>query len=174
MASSRAQLERSLMEGSYSRVWQLCRPSPTSTSTSSQLPRPEFAYFTSTLVQTVRNEIASCHERAYASLPLRDAVTLLFFEDEAGVRAFAAEVRRLPFPSPSRAALTHDERTQRNWSITSTTPATIHFPSSPLHPSKTGAPSALRTGAGVDERELNKEKVVSAALRYARELETIV
>lgn len=77
------------MEGSYSRVWQLCRP----TSTTSALPVPEFAFFTTSLVSTVRNEIASCDERAYTTLPLRDAQTLLFFESEEGVREFGKGVR---------------------------------------------------------------------------------
>lgn len=79
------------MEGSYSRVWQLCRGT-SSSSPQTQLPRPEFAFFVSTLVGTVRNEIASCDERAYSTLPLRDAQTLLFFDSEAEVRAFAQEV----------------------------------------------------------------------------------
>lgn len=80
------------MEGSYSRVWQLCRPAPAS---AAKLPRPEFAFFVATLVGTVRNEIAACDEKAYTTLPLADARTLLFFESEAEVRAFAATVRLL-------------------------------------------------------------------------------
>lgn len=84
------------MEGSYSRVWQLCRPSPSS---ATSLPRPEFAFFVSTLVGTVRNEIASCDERAYTTLPLADAKTLLFFDSDVEVRAFAKEVRS-SLPSP--------------------------------------------------------------------------
>lgn len=85
------------MEGSYSRVWQLCRPSPSS---ATALPRPEFAFFVGTLVGTVRKEIASCDERAYTTLPLADAKTLLFFESDVEVRAFAQEVRpRLRSPS---------------------------------------------------------------------------
>mgnify|MGYP002717583861 CR=1 FL=1 len=84
-----AQLERSLMEGSYSRVWSLCRPS----SSSASLPLPEFSHFTPTLLQTVRNEIAACDERAYESLPVRDARTLLFLESDQEVQEFAQSVR---------------------------------------------------------------------------------
>ncbi|GAA6043642.1 hypothetical protein JCM8097_000850 [Rhodosporidiobolus ruineniae] len=148
------QLERSLMEGSYSRVWQLCRPS----SPSASLPLPEFAHFTPTLLATVRAEIAACDERAYESLPLRDARTLLFFEGDEEVRTFAAE---------------------RNWHLDPST-SLLHFPSSPLHPSRlsstgTGAPTSIVAGgAAAEERELDRAKVIGATLHYARELESIV
>ncbi|GAA5861964.1 hypothetical protein JCM1840_006890 [Sporobolomyces johnsonii] len=149
------QLERSLMEGAYSRVWALCRPT-SSGSTSTALPLPEFAHFTPTLIATVRNEIAACDERAYESLPVRDAKTLLFFEREDEVAAFAKE---------------------RNWYLDPST-ALLHFPSSPLHPARRrGVPATIATGGvGVEgeDRELDRNKVVSATLGYARELESIV
>ena len=83
------------MEGSYSRVWSLCRPSSASASASAStsLPLPEFSHFTPTLLQTVRNEIAACDERAYESLPVRDARTLLFLESDQEVQQFAKSVR---------------------------------------------------------------------------------
>ncbi|BGP22036.1 regulatory particle non-ATPase [Rhodotorula toruloides] len=144
------QLERCLMEGSYSRVWSLC----SSSSSHSSLPVPEFAHFTSTLLSTVRSEIAACDERAYESLPLRDAKTLLFFHKEAEVKEFAK---------------------QRNWHLDPST-SLLHFPSSPQHPSNRTAlgnvPSTLATGA--DSRELDRSRVVEATLRYTKELETIV
>ncbi|GAA93641.1 uncharacterized protein L969DRAFT_91306 [Mixia osmundae IAM 14324] len=65
------ELERWLMEGSYSKVW-LARNSP---------PLPEAQFFLDQLMGTIRNEIASCGEKAYSVLPLRDAATLLFFSD---------------------------------------------------------------------------------------------
>ncbi|KAM0788033.1 hypothetical protein ACM66B_006232 [Microbotryomycetes sp. NB124-2] len=143
-------VERSLMEGSYSRVWSLCSTSP------SNLPRPEFGSFCSSLVETVRNEIASCDERAYTSLPLRDAKTLLFFDKDEQVVQFAK---------------------QRNWFIDQAT-STVHFPSSPQHPQST---SSARVSAGKGQasqfdpsRELDRERVVQATLSYAKELETIV
>ncbi|GAA5912301.1 hypothetical protein JCM5296_000492 [Sporobolomyces johnsonii] len=150
------QLERSLMEGAYSRVWALCRPT-SSASTSTALPLPEFAHFTPTLIATVRNEIAACDERAYESLPVRDAKTLLFFEREDEVAAFAKE---------------------RNWYLDPST-ALLHFPSSPLHPARRrGVPATIATGGvgGIEgeDRELDRNKVVSATLGYARELESIV
>ncbi|KAL8287692.1 hypothetical protein RQP46_003550 [Phenoliferia psychrophenolica] len=149
-------LEQCLMEGSYSRVWQLCRPTAAS---AAKLPRPEFAFFVATLVGTVRNEIAACDEKAYVTLPLADARTLLFFESEADVRAFAAT---------------------RNWFIDSK--SVVHFPSSPQHPNKTaagqtGVPANLSTGllgSFEGDKELDKTKVVAATLSYAKELESIV
>lgn len=140
-------VERSLMEGSYSRVWSLCS---STSSSSSKLPRAEFGLFCSSLIQTVRNEIASCDEKAYSSLPLRDAKTLLFFDNDQEVVEFAK---------------------QRNWFIDQST-STVHFPSSSKHPSRmtTGG----RTATLDSSRELDKEKVVQSTLNYAKELETIV
>ncbi|GAA5976815.1 hypothetical protein JCM21900_001603 [Sporobolomyces salmonicolor] len=146
------QLERSLMEGAYSRVWALCRSSPAGTSTSTALPLPELAHFTPTLIATVRNEIAACDERAYESLPVRDAKTLLFFDREDEVVAFAKE---------------------RNWYLDAST-SLLHFPSSPLHPSRRGLPATMATGFEGEDRELDRSKVVTATLAYARELESIV
>jgi 26S proteasome regulatory subunit N12 len=40
-----------------------------------------------------RNEIASCEETAYESLPLKDAATLLFFTTQSDLLAFAQQVR---------------------------------------------------------------------------------
>ncbi|KAH9809976.1 COP9 signalosome [Melampsora americana] len=72
-------LERWLMEGSYSKVW----------SARSKIPMEEYRYFVDLLVDTIRNEIASCEEKAYASLPLSDAGTLLFFKTVGEVIEFA-------------------------------------------------------------------------------------
>ncbi|CAG8782858.1 11570_t:CDS:2 [Racocetra persica] len=61
-------LEQYLMEGSYKKVW----------NSREQVPAPE-------------NEIASCSEKAYSSLPLVDAATLLFFNNLNDVMKFAVE-----------------------------------------------------------------------------------
>lgn len=45
-----------------------------------------------------RNEIASCEEAAYESLPLKDAATLLFFTKQSELLAFAQQVSLPPFP----------------------------------------------------------------------------
>jgi hypothetical protein len=46
-----------------------------------------------------RSEIASCHEKAYATLPLADATRLLFFKNESETVEFGQGVsRRDVFP----------------------------------------------------------------------------
>ncbi|KAG0140988.1 hypothetical protein CROQUDRAFT_664443 [Cronartium quercuum f. sp. fusiforme G11] len=92
-------LERWLMEGSYSKVW----------AARSQIPMEEYGYFVGLLVDTIRNEIASCEEKAYACLPLSDAGTLLFFKTIGEVIEFAQQrnwqvdptSKTITFPEPS-------------------------------------------------------------------------
>lgn len=74
-------LERWLMEGSYSKVW----------SSRSSSPSFEYTFFLDQLVSTVRDEIASCGEKAYASLPLHDAAVLLFFKDRQDLLNYASK-----------------------------------------------------------------------------------
>lgn len=50
---------------------------------------PEYTIFLDQLVSTVRSEIASCSEKAYASLPLSDAAVLLFFQNRQELLDFA-------------------------------------------------------------------------------------
>lgn len=49
----------------------------------------EYSIFLDQLVSTVRNEIASCSEKAYSSLPLSDAAVLLFFQNRQELLGFA-------------------------------------------------------------------------------------
>ncbi|WFD30760.1 regulatory particle non-ATPase [Malassezia sp. CBS 17886] len=74
-------LERWLMEGSYSNVWR----------ERESVPREEFRFFVDKLMVTIREEIARCEEKAYASLPLKDVATLLFFDHLPEVLEFAKE-----------------------------------------------------------------------------------
>jgi len=74
-------LERWLMEGSYSKVW----------NAREEAPAEEYKFFIDSLMGTIRNEIASCEEVAYDSLPLKDAATLLFFSSVNEVVAFAQQ-----------------------------------------------------------------------------------
>lgn len=76
------------MEGAYSKVWAAC-------SSSTSLPAPEFAFFTKKLTSTVREEIASCHERAYSTLNVEQARVLLFFERKEEIIKFSKEVRNV-------------------------------------------------------------------------------
>jgi 26S proteasome regulatory subunit N12 len=96
-------LERWLMEGSYSKVWNAREEAPTE----------EYKFFVDSLMGTIRcafdygtllvhlvnyphrNEIASCEEAAYESLPLKDAATLLFFKTQSELLKFAQQVSGL-------------------------------------------------------------------------------
>jgi 26S proteasome regulatory subunit N12 len=92
-------LERWLMEGSYSKVW----------NAREEAPAEEYKFFVDSLMGTIRfakcyftlkclimfcrrNEIASCEEVAYESLPLKDAATLLFFTKQSELLTFAEQV----------------------------------------------------------------------------------
>ncbi|KZT65992.1 hypothetical protein DAEQUDRAFT_768354 [Daedalea quercina L-15889] len=74
-------LERWLMEGSYSKVWKARE----------EAPAEEYKFFVDSLMDTIRNEIASCEEAAYESLPLKDAGTLLFFSSQNELLSFAKQ-----------------------------------------------------------------------------------
>ncbi|KAJ8110266.1 hypothetical protein OPT61_g6841 [Boeremia exigua] len=76
-------LEQALMEGSYDRVWGETK--------SERVPSEEFGMFSEILIGTIRKEIASCSERAYPSIPISDAKSLLFLESEGSVVSFARE-----------------------------------------------------------------------------------
>ncbi|CDH53774.1 proteasome 26s subunit [Lichtheimia corymbifera JMRC:FSU:9682] len=72
-------LEQYLMEGSYNKVW----------STRKTVQGEEFMFFYDILIDTIRDEIASCSEKAYDSLPLQDASTLLFLKNSQELLNFA-------------------------------------------------------------------------------------
>jgi len=98
-------LEQALMEGSYDRVWGETKKE--------RVPSEEFGLFTEVrrasttfgascvrenadppekiLIGTIRKEIASCSERAYPSIPISDAKSLLFLDSEGSVVNFANE-----------------------------------------------------------------------------------
>jgi len=77
-------LEQALMEGSYDRVWGETK--------SERVPSEEFGMFSEVLIGTIRKEIASCSERAYPSIPISDAKSLLFLDSEGAVVSFAKEL----------------------------------------------------------------------------------
>ncbi|RDI79724.1 hypothetical protein Vi05172_g10279 [Venturia inaequalis] len=74
-------LEQALMEGSYDRVWQETK--------NNKVSGEEFSIFSGFLVRTIREEIASCSEKAYASVPVSNAKNLFFLESEGAVVNFA-------------------------------------------------------------------------------------
>lgn len=57
------------------------------------------------LVGTIRNEIASCWEKAYASLPISNAKNLIFLDSEGAVIQFAKEVGLSFIPGDCEAEL---------------------------------------------------------------------
>jgi 26S proteasome regulatory subunit N12 len=118
-------LERWLMEGSYSKVW----------NAREEAPAAEYRFFVDSLMGTIRNEIASCGEVAYESLPVHDAASLLFFPKQQDLITYAQ---------------------QRGWQIDLT------------------SQMILFTKKDVEKVEIPKEKMITAALHYARELEQIV
>ena len=79
------EIEQQLMEGSYSEVLSVTREGPTT----------EFGRHAKPLVDkledTVRDEIASCAEKAYKSLSVDAAVALMHLDDAAALREYIAE-----------------------------------------------------------------------------------
>ncbi|KAL8988732.1 MAG: hypothetical protein Q9177_002237 [Variospora cf. flavescens] len=100
-------LERWLMEGSYDRVWGATKREG--------VPSEEFGAFSEVLIGTIRDEIASCSEKAYPSLPIANAKNLLFLESEGSVVEFAqargwvAKDGRIYFPQQQE-----DMRTEKD------------------------------------------------------------
>ena len=78
------------MEGSYNKVL--------SAKQDGQYAK-EGMFFMDMLVDTVRDEIAECSEKSYASIKLADLQTLLMLGSEAELREFAETVLR-PSPCP--------------------------------------------------------------------------
>ena len=75
-------LEQQLMEGSYNKVLQA----------GGALPSPDYAHFMSMLTATVRDEIAACMEKAYATLTVTAAAKMLGMAS-AGEMATYGETR---------------------------------------------------------------------------------
>ncbi|PIA18424.1 proteasome 26S subunit [Coemansia reversa NRRL 1564] len=85
-------LEQALMEGSYKKVWQA----------RSEVPTPEYLFFMDILMSTIRNEVASCVEKSYVSLPFDDAKSVLFFSSMDELLRFAQEHQWSVSPSEKR------------------------------------------------------------------------
>ena len=74
-------LEQYLMEGSYNKVI-AAQHTP---------PAESYKYFMSILITTVKDEIADCCERAYQSLSVAEAQSMLMCESEAELTEFVSE-----------------------------------------------------------------------------------
>lgn len=75
------QLEQQLMEGAYNKVL----------SAKSSVPDQSYLYFMDKLISTVRDEIASCSERAYKQLSVTEAQKLMLFSSAKEALQFAQE-----------------------------------------------------------------------------------
>lgn len=75
------QLEQWLMEGAYNKVLEA----------SKHLPSESHALLVKQVASTVRDEIASCSEKAYAKLRLPDAQKMMMFDSEVALRDYASE-----------------------------------------------------------------------------------
>lgn len=73
-------LEQYLMEGSYNKVI-AAQHTP---------PAESYKYFMSILITTVKDEIAECCERAYQSLSVAEAQSMLMCESEAELREYVS------------------------------------------------------------------------------------
>jgi len=74
-------LEQYLMEGAYNKVF-LSRGS---------VPAESYSYFVDQLVGTIRDEIASCCEKAYKTLPTKALAALLMLDNANDVKAFSEQ-----------------------------------------------------------------------------------
>lgn len=72
-------LEQYLMEGNYNKVF-LAR---------GNVPADNYHFFMNILLDTLRDEIAACTEKAYQCISLPEASRILYFESEKDMRAFA-------------------------------------------------------------------------------------
>lgn len=79
-------LERNMMEGNYLKIWKLLQQDST-------LPCPEFEHFRSTLVNTLRHEIAKSIEKTNSSIPISNCKTLMHYGQEHLDLAFEALLR---------------------------------------------------------------------------------
>lgn len=73
-------MEQYLMEGSYNKVF-LAR---------GNVPAESYNYFIDILLNTIRDEIAGCIEKAYEKVQFNEAARMLFFESQKPMKDYAA------------------------------------------------------------------------------------
>ncbi|KAI1716423.1 CSN8/PSMD8/EIF3K family domain-containing protein [Ditylenchus destructor] len=79
--STAVKLEECLMEGAYNKV----------ILTEKNIPSPYYAVFIRILMGTIRNEIASCIEKSYERLLVKDACNMLLFDKQNDMLSFAKQ-----------------------------------------------------------------------------------
>lgn len=75
-------IEQCLMEGSFNKIW----------NARVNVPAEEYAFFMDILMNTIRNEIADCSEKAYSSLGVNDAASILYFKNSKEALEFFKKV----------------------------------------------------------------------------------
>ena len=75
------ELEQCIMEGSYNKVL----------SARQDVPAEFYGYFMDLLMETIRDEVAGCAEKAYHHLTLADARKMFMLKSDAEVQAYVAE-----------------------------------------------------------------------------------
>jgi 26S proteasome regulatory subunit N12 len=75
------EIEQYLMEGRYNKVF-IARHS---------VPAPSYSFFMEFLLKTIRDEIASCIEKAYERLSFTEARRMLSLESDQAMTAYAQE-----------------------------------------------------------------------------------
>jgi len=74
-------LEQYLMEGSYNKVF-LAR---------GNVPAESYNFFMNILLDTIRDEIATCAEKAYDTIAFTEAARMLFFDSSKPMKIFATQ-----------------------------------------------------------------------------------
>jgi len=74
------QLEQYIIEGNYNKVYRA----------RADVPAPYYSFFMDKLVNTLRDEIADCCEKAYNDLSLNDAKRFLLFDSVEDIQRFAS------------------------------------------------------------------------------------
>jgi len=88
------QIEQYLMEGNYNKLFLA----------QSNIPSESYGYFIEILLQTIRDEIASCLEKAYATMDIDEACRLLHLKNVKELqnyskqRSWVIDARQIRFP----------------------------------------------------------------------------
>ncbi|KER24748.1 hypothetical protein T265_07637 [Opisthorchis viverrini] len=74
-------MEQHLMEGNFQRVFL----------SKDNVPSKRYDFFIDILLNTTRDEVASCIEAAYESLSLQEAARTLFFDNQQSMLTYGAQ-----------------------------------------------------------------------------------
>ncbi|WWC61184.1 uncharacterized protein I303_103764 [Kwoniella dejecticola CBS 10117] len=150
-------LERWLMEGAYNKVYRA----------KDRVPREEFGFLLEKLMGTVRVQIATTIETSYKSLPLKSALSLLFFNSNEISKLTEFTSARQWELSPSTQMFTFPASSKPDIALAA------QFPSNGDASETNNINFDLLKGHGVS-RGTPMEFMVGPALQLAQQLEAIV